>query len=287
MSLKRPLARAASILPILCALMGGLIGLPSLSAEALYYSLQKGETVFAVAKRYGVPVEAIIAVNSIGDPSKIKTGQKLLIPQIHKVLAGETLYGIAKASGIGVDELRALNKLSAQALIKPGDRLYLPASAGSSSPAPLAGEAAAPAGEAGQPPPGPANPPALRLSSKQVDKSLTWPCPGDAVYLAGKLAGVMIRPQAGEAEKALAAGTVVFAGPFRGYGEVVIVQSRTGYLYLYGGNESLNVKVGETVRSGQELGNVGIDPKDGLPAAYFSVSKKNGEAIDPALAPRD
>jgi septal ring factor EnvC (AmiA/AmiB activator) len=117
-----------------------------------------------------------------------------------------------------------------------------------------------------------------------VDKSLSWPCPGEILYLDGKAYGVVIRAKLGEALKAVASGTVSSAGPYRGYGNVVFVLTR-GYIYVYGGNDSLLVRAGDQIVAGQELGRVGMDAKQGGPAAYFLVFK-NGEAVDPAAAPR-
>ena len=131
----------------------------------------------------------------------------------------------------------------------------------------------------------PAVPSAVRTSAKAVDKSLIWPCPGEILYLDGKAYGIVIRSKLGEAEKAVAAGTVSSAGPYRGYGNVVFVLSR-GYIYVYGGNETISVRAGDRVTAGQELGKVGMDAKQGGPAAYFLVFK-NGQAVDPAAAPRD
>jgi len=116
--------------------------------------------------------------------------------------------------------------------------------------------------------------------------NLNWPATGKAMYLDGKLEGVMIRVKPGETAKAVASGTVVSAGPSRGFNQVVFVQAKSGYVYVYGGNEALSVKTGDRVNSGTELGKIGLDPKDGTPIAYFFVFR-NGQPIDPALAPRD
>lgn len=97
---------------------------------------------------------------------------------------------------------------------------------------------------------------------------------------------MIIKAKLGEAEKAVAAGTVSSAGPYRGYGNVVFVLSRSGHIYVYGGNDRISVRAGDRIAAGQELGNVGMDAKQGGPVAYFLVFK-NGEAVDPAEAPRD
>ena len=62
--------------------------------------------------------------------------------------------------------------------------------------------------------------------------------------------------------------------------------SKSGYVYVYGGIESLGVKTGDHLVSGNEIGKIGVDAKDGAPIAYFFVFR-NGQPIDPATAPRD
>lgn len=126
----------------------------------------------------------------------------------------------------------------------------------------------------------------VKLQEREVDPKLGWPVPGKALYLDGKLEGVMIRVKPGEIAKAIATGTVVSAGPSRGFNQVAFVQAKSGYVYVYGGNESLTVKTGDQVASGKEIGKIGLDAKDGSPIAYFFVFR-NGQPIDPALAPRD
>ncbi|MBP7332579.1 MAG: LysM peptidoglycan-binding domain-containing protein, partial [Firmicutes bacterium] len=44
------------------------------------YTVQTGDTLFAIAQRYGVTVEAIVQANSITNPNVIFVGQVLTIP---------------------------------------------------------------------------------------------------------------------------------------------------------------------------------------------------------------
>lgn len=126
----------------------------------------------------------------------------------------------------------------------------------------------------------------MRTGTRLVDRTLTWPTQGEALYLDGRLEGVMIRTFPGESAKSVATGLVVSAGPARGFGLAAFVQSPTGHIYVYGGNERLSVEVGSRVRPGDEIGRIGIDAKDGRPVAFFFVFK-DGESVDPARAPRD
>jgi murein DD-endopeptidase MepM/ murein hydrolase activator NlpD len=303
----RRLSRAALVLMLLA-----LASPWAAAAQALYHILEKGETLYSVARAYGLKPEALAEANSIADPAKLRAGMKLLIPGAsvaapaseatpapvappaatqdgaatgqgvgveYKVVKGDTLFSIAKTYGVSLDALRAVNKLSVKTLIKPGDTLKIPS--GGKAIASSTGDKAL------QPPTAaPAMPDAVKTSAKAVGKGLSWPCPGEILYLDGKAYGVIIKAKQGEVERAVTAGTVSSAGPYRGYGNVVFVLSRTGYIYVYGGNERISVRAGDRVMAGQELGMVGMDAKQGGPAAYFLVFK-NGEAVDPAEAPRD
>jgi murein DD-endopeptidase MepM/ murein hydrolase activator NlpD len=92
--------------------------------------VQRGETLFGIAQRYGLDVETLAALNSIADPSNIDIGQRLLVPTTvqsdgtisHLVQPGETLSTIGEFYGLGVDELMALNGLS-NTLIYVGQEL--------------------------------------------------------------------------------------------------------------------------------------------------------------------
>jgi murein DD-endopeptidase MepM/ murein hydrolase activator NlpD len=262
-------SRAIAVLFLLAA------SLPRIAAaQAIYHVLEKGETLYSIARAYGIKPEAIAEANSIDDPSKLRAGKKLLIPGKdgetsariagetlrHKIAKGETLFSIAKSYGVGLEALRAANKLTPSSVIKAGDTLVVPA-------------------------PARVMPVAVNASVSAPSGGLVWPCPGDILYLDGKAYGVVIRAKLGETLRAVASGIVSSAGPYRGYGNVVFVLAR-GYIYVYGGNDSISVRAGDQVKAGQELGKVGMDAKQGGPAAYFLVFK-NGAAVDPASAPRD
>jgi septal ring factor EnvC (AmiA/AmiB activator) len=103
--------------------------------------------------------------------------------------------------------------------------------------------------------------------------------------MTGKLSGVVITGTRFEPVTSLTSGIVLAAGPYRGFGRVVIVQVEGGYLYVYGGCESLSVKEGDRVRAGTEIGKLGIDAVANKPQLFFMVQKSNS-FIDPAEAPR-
>ncbi|PTW60048.1 LysM domain-containing protein [Breoghania corrubedonensis] len=60
------------------------------SAGGTVVTLEPGETVSSAARRYGVPTEAIVAVNGINDPNEVRAGSQIVIPTYvyngHKVI---------------------------------------------------------------------------------------------------------------------------------------------------------------------------------------------------------
>ncbi len=54
---------------------------PPSRVEDDYYTVKKGDTLWAISRSQGVTVEQLQEANNITDPSKISVGQKLLIPR--------------------------------------------------------------------------------------------------------------------------------------------------------------------------------------------------------------
>jgi murein DD-endopeptidase MepM/ murein hydrolase activator NlpD len=97
--------------------------------------VQRGETLYRIALRYGLTVDEIAQYNSILDPTNIQVGQRLLIPRAvnaasllpstHVVQPGETLRSIAELYGLSVEQLVALNAIANADTIYVGQVLNL------------------------------------------------------------------------------------------------------------------------------------------------------------------
>jgi len=272
-----------------CAILAFLLAPALFWAEDLVHTLKKGETLYSISRQYQVPAELIMSHNGIANPDRLQAGQKIKIPGIYTVQKGDTLYAIARKFGVTADELARINKIPKDGTLKAGDRLCVPggaqavAAAGKGSdPTPAKGD------DAGQKlPPGVSRPLDPRTyDNRTVDKSLIWPVSViDISYLSGKVYGVSITSDKGERVKAIASGKVISAGPYRGFGQVVFVQSTSGYIYVYGGLEKVSQRVGHVLSFGDSLGTLGSDSLSGKAQLYFMVYNKD-TPIDPAKAPR-
>ncbi|MFP6710796.1 MAG: peptidoglycan DD-metalloendopeptidase family protein [Rhodospirillales bacterium] len=75
-------------------------------------------------------------------------------------------------------------------------------------------------------------------------------------------------------------GKVVFAGNFRGYGQLLIIDHGEGYHSLLAGMSRIDGIIGQYLLSGEPVGVMG-SPKDGKPSLYIEL-RRNSQPINPA-----
>lgn len=88
--------------------------------------------------------------------------------------------------------------------------------------------------------------------------------------------GLSITARAGAQAVVPGAGRVAFAGPYQGYGEIVIIEHGGGWTSLVTGLAMLNVVVGQTVIAGAPLGQAG----PGRPVLTLEL-RKDGTPLNP------
>jgi murein DD-endopeptidase MepM/ murein hydrolase activator NlpD len=118
----------------LLALLIFVICLPASAQDSsiTIHVVQRGETLFRIAQRYGVTVEQLALLNSISNPSNILVGQRLLVPsgesplpETHIVQPGETLATISALYNLTQEQLVALNNLTDPSQIYIGQTLVV------------------------------------------------------------------------------------------------------------------------------------------------------------------
>jgi len=92
--------------------------------------------------------------------------------------------------------------------------------------------------------------------------------------------GVDFAANAGAPVRSIASGIVRFAGWFRGYGRIVIVDHGESFHSISGHLDEIHVEVGVPVEEGEPLGTVGETGSLGGPSLYFEL-RRDGEPIDP------
>lgn len=91
--------------------------------------------------------------------------------------------------------------------------------------------------------------------------------------------GAVLRTRSGAQITAPASGEVAYAGLFRSYGQVLILNLDGGYVLVLTGMESINVRVGGSVQAGQPVGEMPAADTQ-VPELYVEV-RRQGRPIDP------
>lgn len=97
------------------------------------YVVQKGDTLYGIARQYGISVSQIMDLNQLKN-TNIIVGDILKIPlqntSTYEVKKGDTLYRISKLFGVSVSELKLFNNLKSDQLVI-GQILKVPSSSNS------------------------------------------------------------------------------------------------------------------------------------------------------------
>jgi len=202
----------------------------------------------------------------------------------HVVKKGETLYGIAWRYGRDYRELGDANGLEPPWTIHPGQVLRLDKKGSVSR---TASSSTQPTTSRSRKTDSRTSAPKQSTSRSTVVSDIKWRWPHNGTVLAsfstsGKVnKGINIAGKPGDAVKAAAKGSVVYAGSgLLGYGNLVIVNHSEHYLSAYAHNRKILVQEGEDVKAGQviaELGSTGTDK----PMLHFEI-RKNGNPVDPS-----
>ena len=91
--------------------------------------------------------------------------------------------------------------------------------------------------------------------------------------------GITIKTRPGAQVVAPYGGTVVFSGPFRRYGQLLIIEHSEGYHSLLAGMARIDSKAGHKVFAGEPVGSMG-STEGGVPSLYLEL-RRNGQPINP------
>ncbi len=287
-----------------------------------YIEVQRGDTVYAVARRFNVSPSAVIDENDLKKPYTLKVGQALKLPsgasalvadapsrtttlaqpaaattstrrvvakdQLYSVRKGDTLYAISRKTGVPVSTIASANNMRPPYALEPGQQVLVPQAPVASA---RVASAATPKATAEKEPANVAEitrnvsytpPPAV--ASKSM---FAWPVHGRVIsaYGSGNLGrrndGVNIAAPAGTAVRAAADGQIVYRGSeLEGFGNLLLVKHADGFVTAYAHNDSMLVKKGDQVRQGQVIAKVGKTGAVTTPQLHFEV-RQESEAVDP------
>jgi Membrane proteins related to metalloendopeptidases len=235
-------------------------------AQAVYHSVEPGDTLWDICQKYQADLESVKAVNGLDEQSVLSIGQKLQIPgnmnRIHAVKKGETLWDISRRYSVSLEQLCSLNQGVNAENLKIGMNLSLPASAQKPSPV-----YAAP-------------------SRASADTAFfSWPIRGAITSPYGWRSsgfhhGTDIAARYGDSIQAAAAGTVAFTGYRSVYGKTVVIGHSDGSETLYAHLSSILVSTGQRVKRGEVIGKIGTTGNSTGPHLHFEV-KKGRKYVNP------
>ncbi|QFU75531.1 LysM peptidoglycan-binding domain-containing protein [Halioglobus maricola] len=269
-----------AIYSLLCTLLAACGGSPPAPVEdrSRYggssnnysgYVVQRGDTLYSIAFRYGLDYRRLAAANNVPAPYTIYPGQRLKLAEADPAVAKSSTRRTTTSSSTPTQAApKAVTKPAAQPVTPPVAKTPTPAvTKPSSKPATTSSSGTAGTGPV---------------------KSWRWPSEGKLVrkYSSTVHKGIDIGGKAGDPVVAVAGGVVVYAGTgIVGLGELLIVKHNDVYLSAYGHNRRLLVAEGNTVRAGQKIAEKGSSGTDSV-RLHFEI-RKEGKPIDPLrLLPR-
>lgn len=230
------------------------------------YTVQRGDTLPAVAAAFRVDQRDLLRWNDLADGSSLRPGQTL------RVVPPVDVATVSPITGSGQAEVRPLPLPGTSAPVTPTP--LPPASPPSPASAPSASSSeAAPA--VVPPPAATARPPSSTLPWQ-------WPTAGKVVetFDDPRNKGIDIAGVEGAVVQAAADGEVVYVGSaVRGYGNLVIVRHSDEFITAYAHNRKVLVSEKQAVKRGQTIAELGRSDAD-RPKLHFEI-RHQGKPVDP------
>jgi murein DD-endopeptidase MepM/ murein hydrolase activator NlpD len=261
--------------------------------------VQRGDTLFSIARNHNVPLRDLIKVNRLRSPYALLTGSVLSLPlsQTYTVVVGDTLYSISRRYGVSMSLLSRVNRLNPPGKILVGQKLSLPgaivhpssvAVKNALSPSMEETESSSitvkKQGTSGDIPRKPtfyASPPP-RSSSR-----FHMPLQGKVVSVYGPgngglhNDGINIMASKGASVEAAENGVVVYAGnELQGFGNLLLIKHAGGWTSAYAHNDSIIVKRGQKVKRGEMVAHAGSTGSVSKPQLHFEL-RHGAHAVDP------
>lgn len=269
-----------------------LAGCTSLFGTPETVMVDRGDTLYSISRRYGLPLRDVIDANNLKPPYTLKVGQVLRLPvsTYHIVARGDTLYSISRQYGVDVNSLKRVNGLSYPYTLAIGQKIMLQ---GSTAAQPAQKATARRTAGKKYTPAARAKTTARKTSyrrrvvSTNRKSKFSWPVRGTVVSKFGTIGkgrandGINIKAARGTAVRAADAGTVAYAGnELKGFGNLILIRHGDGYITAYAHNDRLLVKKGQKVARGEKIAVVGSTGGVNSPQLHFEI-RAGTKAVNP------
>lgn len=240
-----------------------------------HHKVVSGETLFAIAWRYGVDYKDLARINSIGKNYLIYPGQSLvLLAQPKNILAHKSSSTASSRSQANTSSRAVTSKTSSSE--RSVSRVSTPKQSKAVVSVPRPEKKSSQKNAV--------------ATSKYSSEKLRWqwPTKGRVItnYSSGntKNKGIDLLGKKGDSVFAAATGTVVYAGSgLRAYGKLIIIKHNDTYLSAYAHNDRIRVKEGQKVKAGQHIADIGSSGSRTESVKLHFEIRRNGQPINPLI----
>lgn len=225
------------------------------------YTVQRGDTLYSISFRYGMDYRDVARINGIRSPYTIYVGQKIKF-EGSPAITSATRPGTVQPSRSQPTSPSVTRPSTPTQPSRPSTATQTP--------------------QVKPTTPAPSSSPALTTANESL--MWRWPTEGRVVSTFSESAagrkGINIIGKPGQPILAAAEGKVVYSGNgLPRYGNLLIIKHNDTYLSAYAHNDTLLVKEGDSVKSGQRIATLGRSGTQ-TDQLHFEI-RRNGKPVDP------
>ncbi len=256
--------------------------------DNLYYTVNKGDNLYLISKKYNITISKLINFNNIDSPYKIFPNQKIFIPKkrTHVVKRGDTLYSISRKYRTDVFTVSRFNNLKNVNQIYTNQKLIIPDQferkkkvVRNSKKNEAKKEKKRIVVEKKKY--------KKKINRQKINETFIWPVEGKILSKYGSNDpgffndGINIESASGNDVKASSGGEIVYSGnEIPGYGNLILIKHSKNWITAYAHLKKIYKKKGALVKKGESIGAVGNSGNVKIPQLHFEI-RKGKEAVDP------
>jgi len=213
----------------------------STRARGVYHKVKENVTLWRIAQTYNTDVQELAEINNITDPTLIKTGSIIFIPNATEVLE-----------------------------IKPAIRQPTPSPTSNKPPGKTVIKKEKGAKEKSK-----------KETVRFERNRFIWPIKGTLLSKFGiqpngmRYNGIDIKAKEGTPVLASASGRIIHSSYLKYYGETIIIKHKNNYSTVYTFLKNRCVSVGDRVKKGEKIALLGKNKKNGKSCLHFEIRRNN------------
>ena len=256
--------------------------------DNLYYSVNKGDNLYLISKKYNLTISKLINFNNIDSPYKIFPNKKIFIPKkrTHIVKRGDTLYSISRKYRTDVFTVSRFNNLKNANQIYTNQKLIIPDQFERKKKV-VRKFKKKETKKAKKKIIVKKDSYSKKVSNETFNQKFIWQVEGKILSKYGSNNpgffndGINIESVSGKDVKASSAGEIVYSGnEIPGYGNLVLIKHSKNWITAYAHLNKIYKKKGALVKRGESIGAVGNSGNVKIPQLHFEI-RKGKEAVDP------